>query len=140
MKITIPGTPIAKKRPRFYRRGKHVGTYNDQVTEEGLFLLSLREQWRREPISGPMFVRLHFFFCRPKSHYGTGRNAERLKSAAPRYPSKKAQDVDNLAKFAMDCMNGVVYCDDRQVVTLSAAKRYGDDEKTVIIIDPEDTY
>jgi Holliday junction resolvase RusA-like endonuclease len=31
--ITIPGKPIAKKRPRFARRGKFVTTYNDQQTE-----------------------------------------------------------------------------------------------------------
>jgi phage terminase large subunit GpA-like protein len=33
--ITIPGPPIAKKRPKFARRGKFVTTYNPQDSEEG---------------------------------------------------------------------------------------------------------
>jgi Holliday junction resolvase RusA-like endonuclease len=31
-------------------------------------------------------------------------------------------DVDNLAKFVMDSLNGVLYVDDRQVVNLNVMK------------------
>jgi Endodeoxyribonuclease RusA len=37
------------------------------------------------------------------------------------YPTT-ASDVDNLAKFVLDSMNGVLYVDDRQVVSLHAIK------------------
>ena len=44
IKITIPGKPIAKARPRFYRRGKGVGVYSDQTTEEGRWIVLANSQ------------------------------------------------------------------------------------------------
>eukprot|EP00543_Licmophora_paradoxa_P006569 CAMPEP_0202455834 /NCGR_PEP_ID=MMETSP1360-20130828/13268_1 /ASSEMBLY_ACC=CAM_ASM_000848 /TAXON_ID=515479 /ORGANISM="Licmophora paradoxa, Strain CCMP2313" /LENGTH=60 /DNA_ID=CAMNT_0049075513 /DNA_START=266 /DNA_END=448 /DNA_ORIENTATION=- len=47
-------------------------------------------------------------------------------------------DVDNLAKFVLDSLNGVLYHDDRQVVELIAIKRYDNDDmcrgKTIVKI------
>jgi len=40
--------------------------------------------------------------------------------------SKNYGDVDNLAKAIMDAMNGIVYLDDSQVVSLSIDKCVGD--------------
>jgi len=33
-------------------------------------------------------------------------------------------DADNVAKFYLDCMNGILYKDDAQVVSLHCEKRY----------------
>lgn len=68
---------------------------------------------------------LDFFFARPKSHYGSGKNAERLKPGAPRTPTSRATgDVDKLARAVCDGLTGIAYRDDSQVVLLVAAKHY----------------
>ena len=123
MIITIPGRPVAKARPRFARRGKFVTTYNDQQTEEGKVLFEIQKQWQRAPLAGPLAIEFGFYMPRPKGHYGTGRNAEKLKMSVPAYPVTKP-DIDNLIKFYLDCMNGVVFEDDRQIVICHAIKEY----------------
>ena len=37
-------------------------------------------------------------------------------------------DVDNLAKFVLDSLNGILYTDDRQVASLTVTKVYDDEE------------
>eukprot|EP00591_Stephanopyxis_turris_P012609 CAMPEP_0195509100 /NCGR_PEP_ID=MMETSP0794_2-20130614/2118_1 /TAXON_ID=515487 /ORGANISM="Stephanopyxis turris, Strain CCMP 815" /LENGTH=270 /DNA_ID=CAMNT_0040636227 /DNA_START=145 /DNA_END=957 /DNA_ORIENTATION=+ len=71
-------------------------------------------------------VSLIFRMRRPRIHFvGSKAGEGRLKEA---FSSKLAPtsrtDVDNLAKFVLDTFNGLVYVDDRQVVSLSATKVY----------------
>jgi Holliday junction resolvase RusA-like endonuclease len=136
IKLVIPGKPIAKARPRFFRRGKFVGTYNSQDTEEGKFMLEAKSQLDGyQLIDGPISLEIIFALPRLKSHYGTGRNAGKLKKSAPIYHTKKA-DIDNYCKFAMDCLNNVAWKDDSQVVALTAEKMYADEARTIIFIQP----
>lgn len=66
---------------------------------------------------------LVFRMKRPKSHFvGNKPGAGRLKPSAPGKLHRGRADVDNLAKFVMDALNGLVYVDDRQVVHLDAIK------------------
>ena len=123
MKITIHGKPIAKARPRFFRRGKFVGTYNAQETEEGRFMLEAHQQIG-EPMEGPVSVECIFHIQRPKGHHGTGKNAGTLKASAPEYHTIKP-DVDNYLKFVLDCLNGLAWKDDGQVVEVWGWKVYG---------------
>ena len=133
--IIIPGTPIAKKRPRFFRRGNHVGTYNNQETEEGRAMLEIKSQWPGEPLAGPVRLCMEFIFPRPKSHFGAGKNADRIKSSAPVVYLKKP-DLDNLEKFAMDCMSGIVFVDDCQDVQIASGKTWSaSGGKTIIHIE-----
>ena len=129
----IPGNPIAKKRPRFARRGKFVTTYNDQETEEGRFLWEIKQQIKRPPIKEPIKISCIFYMPRPKSHYGTGKNVGKLKLNAPALHTKKP-DLDNLEKFVYDCLNYVVWKDDSQIVESIAKKFYSDKPKTEIKI------
>ena len=132
MRLIIPGTPIAKKRPRFARRGKFVTTYNDQETEESKFLFHVMQQVK-EKLNGPVVVEVGFYFRRPKGHFGTGRNEGKLKASAPKYHTVKP-DSDNLVKFAFDCLNEVAWKDDTQVVRHLAEKIYDDEPRTEIFI------
>lgn len=132
--IVVKGNPIAKKRPRFARVGKFVRTYSDQETEAGRFLLEAKQQWHRNPYSGPVSLRLLFFMRRPKGHYGSGRNSRVLKAWAPtRHTSKP--DLDNMVKFVKDCLNGCCWADDSQVCFTIASKVYDEDPRTVIEIE-----
>ena len=134
MLITIPGKPIAKARPRFYRRSGHVGTYDGQISESGRWFLQAKDQIT-ERFEGPICVNLKFFFARPKSHFGTGKNAGILKKSAPYFHTTKL-DIDNCIKFALDVLNGYAYFDDKQIVHLVAAKEYAEPgtERTEIFI------
>lgn len=123
VQIIISGKPLAKKRPRFARRGKFVTTYNEQQTEEGRFIWEVRQQHDGTLLKGALFMSLLFVFPRPKSHYGTGKNACILKKSAPQHHITKP-DNDNLQKFVKDCLNGEVYRDDSQIVYVSARKKY----------------
>jgi Holliday junction resolvase RusA-like endonuclease len=44
-------------------------------------------------------------------------------------------DIDNLAKFVLDCMNQKFYPDDSQVVLLHCSKVYGNDVGTHVTIE-----
>jgi Holliday junction resolvase RusA-like endonuclease len=62
---------------------------------------------------------------RPKSHYGTGRNAGILKDSAPAAPGKRPDGL-KLARAVEDALTGVVYTDDSLIVTHLLGKRYCD--------------
>ena len=133
MKITIPGKPISKARPRFARRGKFVVTYNSQETEEGRWLWEAKGQID-QCFEGPLWVSCHFYMVRPKGHYGTGKNAGKLKASAPQYHTVKRYDTDNLLKWVLDCLNGMAWKDDCQVVELYGIKQYSVNPRTEIKI------
>ena len=128
--LKIPGKPIAKKRPRFYRRGKFVGTYNDQQTEEGRFILLAREQYSDELIVGPIDLWVRFYMPIPKST--PKKNIESMKLGLIRHT--KRPDLDNLLKFLKDCLNGIIWKDDSQICRIEAVKCYGEDPMTEVRI------
>lgn len=81
------------------------------------------------PISGPVAISFVFYFARPASHYGTGRNAGVLKVGAPARPtSRRLGDVDKLCRSTLDAITSAgVIADDDEVVELFASKRYVDE-------------
>ena len=104
--------PRGKGRPRFSRNGH---TYTDEKTrsyENDLSrLISLA--YKKEPTQRPLEVNAMFAMVRPKS------------SKRP-FPTV-SPDLDNLAKSLLDAMNGIVFCDDKQVVIMNIAKIYDDE-------------
>jgi Holliday junction resolvase RusA-like endonuclease len=77
----------------------------------------------------PVDVRLMFFLPRPQGHYGSGRNANRLKPSAPATPAVHP-DLDKLVRSVLDALTGVCFRDDKQVVSLTAAKLYSDGDSS----------
>lgn len=74
----------------------------------------------------PVRVEVGFYFPRPKHHFKKGF-VTRCKEALTYFgflqtTPATGPDIDNLAKFVLDAMNGIVYEDDRQVVELLASK------------------
>lgn len=128
--LTIPGIPIAKKRPRFARRGKFVVTYNDQGTEEGRFLFEAQRQWRREPLKEPLIVECSFFMPIPK---GTSKKKILAMLAGTEKHTKKP-DASNLIKFIEDCLNGFVWKDDSQIFRIVGEKFFSESPRTLIQI------
>lgn len=79
----------------------------------------------RPPLSGPLRVSLDFVVPRPKGHYGTGKNAGKVRDSAPPYPAVKP-DALKLARSTEDALTGVLWIDDAQTVVLTISKRYGE--------------
>jgi len=124
--ITIPGNPIAKKRPRFARRGKFVTTYNDQETEEGRVLWEIKQQWKDPPIEKGVGVMMDvtFYMPIPESMPKKQRDRDHVKKP----------DLDNLIKFLKDVCNGTVWHDDSQVWKISAEKKYDECPRTNVFL------
>lgn len=137
VKLIILGKPIAKARPKFYRRGNFVGTYNPQETEEGRWLLDATQQLKANRFcridEGPVMLNLTFIMpitkIWPKYKIEQIRNREKLF-----WHTKKRDDLDNCIKFVLDCLNGIAYRDDSQVVAINAMKYYGLEARTEIEI------
>eukprot|EP00934_Nitzschia_sp_Nitz4_P009456 Nitzschia sp. Nitz4//scaffold3_size479765//385019//385345//NITZ4_000164-RA/size479765-exonerate_protein2genome-gene-1.370-mRNA-1//-1//CDS//3329550950//9446//frame0 len=69
-----------------------------------------------------------FRMKRPKSHFkGNLPGPNRMKPNAPSSAASIRTDVDNLAKFVFDSMNGLLYPDDKQVFSLHATKLLDND-------------
>lgn len=68
----------------------------------------------RKLFRGGIVVEVAFYFQRLKGHYGTGRNATRLKQTAPNRHAKKP-DIDKLERALLDALSKVVFVDDCQV-------------------------
>ena len=137
--FTVPGVPIAKKRPRFVRRGKVVGTYNCQETEEGRFILSIMDQIRTKgygealPLPPGTAIALECWFGMPLPGSAPKKTLKRLLDCGP-FPHVKKPDTDNLLKFVKDCLNGVAWRDDSQVAYVQAKKVYSEIPRTRIRI------
>ena len=84
-------------------------------------------------ITGPIEVELTFCFERPASHYGTGKNADRIKGSSPRFHTK-APDVDKLVRLVLDAMeNAGIVANDSQVVQVTAQKEWAVDMPGTIV-------
>ena len=86
-------------------------------------------QYNGAIIHEPVCVEITFYIPRAKGHYGTGRNAGRLKPSAPIHcTTARAGDLDKLARSTLDGLalrsGGCVLHDDSQVVSLRCQKVY----------------
>jgi Holliday junction resolvase RusA-like endonuclease len=82
---------------------------------------------------GPLALELIFYLARPKGHYGTGRNAGKVKASAPLFPAVKP-DTTKLVRAVEDALTGIAWKDDAQVVDQAAKKRYGVPERVEILV------
>lgn len=130
IELFIPGKPISKKRPRFFRRGSFVGTYNAQETEEGRWMLEAKSQLPAGfvPLSGAISMKIQFAFPYPSSF------SKRLRKEQPWHWNTKKPDIDNLDKWVLDCLRNFVMGDDSCVVKLESEKFYSDKAGTRISI------
>ena len=121
--FTVQGHPKAQPRTRRSRSG---GVYTPATAEGWKYALWIkaRENAPAEPLKGPVRLNLDFVMPRPKSHYGTGKNADVIKPKAPAWPAG-TPDLDNLEKAAMDVLTETGFWrDDCQVVDKRGSKCY----------------
>ena len=125
--LFVPGIPAAQGSKRHVGRGVMIESSKRLRPWRATVTAAIVEAgWHLEPVlSGPVAVSLLFTFPRPRAHYGTGGNANRLKDSAPEWHDKRP-DADKLARAVLDAIteSGTIR-DDAQVVSLQVRKRYG---------------
>lgn len=133
LRFSIPGEPRGKGRPRFGRsRSGFAVAYTDAKTAsyENLVKLAAR-QAGAQPIEGPLDVYLCAFFTVPQSW----SKKRRLDALTGREGPGKF-DLDNILKAVLDGLNGIAFHDDKQIVTIQAAKRFSDVARCEVSVFP----
>ncbi|RQZ31551.1 RusA family crossover junction endodeoxyribonuclease [Burkholderia sp. Bp9017] len=123
VEFTVPGTPVAKGRPRFSRQGGHVRTHTPEKTAryENLVKMAASVAMRStEPYAGPIRLVVHIGMPIPTSW---SQKRQRAAAAGEIGPTKKP-DWSNVAKAIEDGLNGIAYIDDAQIVDACVLKRY----------------
>src|SRR5688572_25891060 len=77
------------------------------------------------PTEDPVAIVVTFHFPRPDAHYNRPKSVRLLKASAPSWVAK-APDLDKLVRAIGDALTGIVYRDDRQIVTCEASKVFSD--------------
>jgi Holliday junction resolvase RusA-like endonuclease len=131
----VPGAVSAQGSKRHVGRGvlmdmnKGLQPWRDSITHAARKAAQDELNWRDNhgPVFvGPVRVTLAATYSRPKSHYGSGRNAAVLRANAPRFKTS-APDIDKVARAALDAITASgVWKDDAQVSILVANKTYAD--------------
>ena len=127
--ITIPGTPVAKGRPRVGRYGtytpKKTATYESYVQ-----YCWAAEYGAQPPSERPLEVSVIFYMPIPKS--ATKRIRAEITQGIVKHTKKP--DLDNMAKAVLDALNGLAYKDDSQIYSLTLYKTYDDTPCTTVTI------
>ena len=120
--FVVKGTAIPKARPRLTKRGI---AYTPSKTKEfENYVKMVASQYAtKELLEGALEIELHFYFQRPKS---LPKNVVH---------HTKRPDCDNTSKAILDSLEGIIYKNDSQVVSLWATKQYGTPRVEVKISD-----
>jgi Holliday junction resolvase RusA-like endonuclease len=124
------GEPKGQPRPRAFARkfgDKWSARVFDSGTAEGwkgLVAMAAKPFLPAQPIDRPLALSLHFYFPRPKYHYGRKQGKTYLKPDAPRYHTAKP-DFDNTAKAVADALTQCgLWRDDALIVRCTVHKLY----------------
>lgn len=119
----VPGKPFGKERPRVARVGAYSRVYTPAktVAYEGVVRDSAQVAMNRTLLmEGPLWVRLRIRMPIPESW--PVKKKQQAKDHTMWAPVKP--DIDNVEKSILDGMEGVVYKNDCQVVSVTKQKYY----------------
>lgn len=137
--VTVYGAP-APQGSKSALRNRHTGRI--QLVESSKYVAPWRDDvvaaclrvrkrgWR--PLTGPLAAEMVFTLTRPRSHFGEGRNAGRVRPSAPLLPAG-VPDLSKLARSTEDALTTAgVYRDDALLVEYRRLlKRYHTDHGQV---------
>lgn len=137
LRFVVPGIPRARQAHQFYRLKNRSGAVavlpKESVEYQTRVALSAQQAMEgAEPFGGILYIDLLFIFPAPGSLRKHLRERVKAGESIP-YPHIP-QDVDNLAKNALDGLKGVAIEDDRLVCDLQVQKRIGANPCTIVTI------
>lgn len=136
IEFKVEGRAVSQPRPRVYRTatGKSKAVNSRQsITYKRIVKMTAKSYMNKQRLTmteRSLAMRLTFVFTPPKSY--TKKKLMAVESGELRYTKKP--DLDNLAKGILDALNGTVYKDDSQIITLSINKEYGHTDHVLIKI------
>ena len=135
LKFTVMGEPCAQGRPRFSTLGGYVKAIdpaksrNQKSYIKYLATAAAKQQgWTYTYL--PLYVEIIAYMGIPKS------KSKKWRAAAMRgqeRPTKKP-DTDNIFKLVTDALSGVIYADDKQIVSCRVQKWYSEEPRTEVKI------
>jgi Holliday junction resolvase RusA-like endonuclease len=126
--FAIYDKPIPWKRPAHAKNGRN---YDAQKKEKLYYRTIICQYLKKYPsmqerlLSGPISINLRFYFKLP-----TSKQALQNKGL---YHIQKP-DLDNLTKFVLDVMSGILFEDDASVFKINATKCYSNNQKTEVTV------
>ncbi len=130
--LDLFGPPIPAARPRFNSRTKHAYEVPEQARMKEGYRWQLKSQYREPPLGCALSIDITFYMPIPKA---TSRPRTRDMLNGKLHHICKP-DIDNLQKFVLDCLNGLVIEDDRCVIEIRARKLYSTKPGTLIRLFP----
>jgi crossover junction endodeoxyribonuclease RusA len=128
VRVEIAGTPAPQGSKTIATGGGRTWTREDNRATEpwrnAVAAAAIDAMDGDELLAGPLLLEATFRFPRPKHHYGTGRNAGKVKASAPTWVATRP-DLDKLVRAVADALAGIAYQDDSQIAEHEAVKCYG---------------
>lgn len=125
VKISIPGRPVPKGRPRIGYRGRSVILYTPPETENyEKSVARCGQSACQSPLAGPVEMEIAVYF-NPQAKVST-RGGRRRTGILP--------NLDNCVKAIVDGLNKVAYADDRQVTRILAVRRFDTMERAEVVV------
>lgn len=105
-------------------------SFNPKFKERDYVVYHTKQQYTGEPLTGPVSVIYAFHLPIPEST----SKVKRQKMLDGEIQHTKRKDVTNMVKFYEDCIKGIAFVDDAQVVEFTARKMYSDEPKVCIMV------
>ena len=126
-RFLVPSEPIPAARPRVTIHG----TYNPKsslMTRLGYQLkdIIMNNDYHGLPLENQIAIDIQFFMPVPRSWSKKKKDSTEGKFHGVR------PDLDNLIKFILDATNGIIVKDDKQIVKITASKKYSKTPRTVL--------
>jgi len=103
--------PIPQKRPRVYHKNGRVWAVDPSKRQKDDFVKQIHPR-PEKLIDGPIAVKMIFEYKDKTAGY------------CPKYA-----DLDNLIKFVLDALTGIVWVDDKQIVKLEAERKFWEKDR-----------
>jgi len=136
LQFHIDGEPVPKGRPKFSKAGGFMRAYTPKKTLDYEAVVQQAARAAMGPtdlLETPVGVFLYIRLPIPQSH--SKKRREACLSGLEK-PIKKP-DIDNLAKSVLDGMNGIVWRDDSQIVSLHVTKVYASGSGVDVLVKEE---
>lgn len=133
-KLFVPGIARTSGSHKTFK-GRIV--HNNPKVKEWMQKISwyaLKEFGERQILhTGAVQIEATFYLVRPQSHYGKGKNKDKLKPSAPK-DHLTTPDGDKLRRAVQDALSTVIYKDDKQIVHGQEWKYYADNRQPGVMI------
>ena len=130
VRFVVPGEARGKQRPRATKGGRMYTPAETVNAEAHVKMQAFLAMDGKPPMKGPLTAHFAVTVGVPASW---SKKKQQAALIGDLYPTGKP-DLDNIVKLFCDAMNGVVYDDDKQIVSLTVSKFYGDVAQTAISV------